>query len=107
MILPQIQFHVALPTTWNNRFYMPGGGGFNGSLPSLVLPLLMTYAAAATDSGHNTTIDPNDGPNAKFAYPDTDPIRHQKKIDFAYRSYRETAVLAKTIMNRYYGTGPL
>lgn len=107
MISPQIRFHVALPTAWNSRFYMPGGGGFNGSLTSLTVPLLMNYATAGTDSGHSTSIDPNDGPNAKFAYPDSDPIRHQKKIDFAYRSYRETAVLAKTIINKYYGTWPL
>ena len=107
MIVPQIQFHVALPMAWNNRFFMPGGGGFNGTLPSLTVPLLMGYSTAGTDSGHSTSIDPDDGPQAKFAYPDSDPVRHQKKIDFAYRSYRETAVLAKTIINKYYGTDPL
>lgn len=35
-ILPEITFRVVLPTTtWNERFYMAGGGGFNGSLPNL------------------------------------------------------------------------
>lgn len=104
-ILPQIKFHVALPTAWNSRFYMPGGGGFNGSLPSLTVPLLMSYATAGTDSGHTTA-----EPNALFAWQGegnpNNPNYAQKKIDFAYRSYRETAVLAKTIIKKYYGTDP-
>ena len=27
VILPEAKFAVKLPTTWNNRFYMVGGGG--------------------------------------------------------------------------------
>jgi hypothetical protein len=39
-----IRLEVALPTTTRNgNFYMPGGGGFNGSIPSLTKPLALHY----------------------------------------------------------------
>ena len=64
-LYPMINFQVALPTTtaWNGRFYMAGGGGFNGSIPSLTTGLSLNYATAGTDSGHTGT--PLD---ASFAY---------------------------------------
>jgi feruloyl esterase len=32
---PKILFRVALPTVWNGKAVMFGGGGFNGTIPSL------------------------------------------------------------------------
>lgn len=32
---PDIQFKVALPTEWNSKVLMFGGGGFNGSIPAI------------------------------------------------------------------------
>lgn len=60
---PKIQFRVALPVTWNSKVVMFGGGGFNGSIPSVVgnvpngpvdqpTPLGRGYATFASDSGH-------------------------------------------------------
>ena len=60
---PKINFRVALPTTWNSKALMFGGGGFNGSIPSVVgnvpngpvdqpRPLARGYATFASDSGH-------------------------------------------------------
>jgi feruloyl esterase len=60
---PNILFRTALPTTWNNKVVMFGGGGFNGSIPSVVgnvpagptnqpAPLARGYATFASDSGH-------------------------------------------------------
>ncbi len=58
-----ILFRVALPTTWNNKVVMFGGGGFNGTIPSVTgnvpagptdrpTPLGRGYATFASDSGH-------------------------------------------------------
>ncbi|NUZ05289.1 tannase/feruloyl esterase family alpha/beta hydrolase [Piscinibacter koreensis] len=60
---PRILFRVALPTTWNTKVVMLGGGGFDGSIPNVVgnvpqgptnaaTPLGRGYATFASDSGH-------------------------------------------------------
>ena len=60
---PNILFKVAMPTTWNTKVMMFGGGGFNGSIPDVtgnvpagpadkLKPLGRGYATFASDSGH-------------------------------------------------------
>ena len=60
---PKILFRVALPTTWNSKVVMFGGGGFDGSIPNItgnvpagptnqLTPLGRGYATFASDSGH-------------------------------------------------------
>jgi feruloyl esterase len=60
---PRIMMRVALPTTWNNKALMVGGGGFDGSIPNVAgnvsngapdqpLPVARGYAVFASDSGH-------------------------------------------------------
>lgn len=60
---PKITFRVALPTTWNNKAAMFGGGGLDGTLPNVAgnvpagptdqpVPLARGYAVFASDSGH-------------------------------------------------------
>lgn len=60
---PKIMFRVALPTVWNTKALMFGGGGFNGTIPSVAgnvpngpsdqpTPLGRGYATFASDSGH-------------------------------------------------------
>ena len=60
---PNILFRVALPTAWNSKAVMFGGGGFNGSIPNVAgnvpagpanqpTPLGRGYATFASDSGH-------------------------------------------------------
>ncbi|OAK59296.1 feruloyl esterase [Variovorax paradoxus] len=60
---PNIQFAVALPTSWNRKVVMLGGGGFNGTVPNVkgnvpngpvdkLTPLGRGYATFASDSGH-------------------------------------------------------
>ncbi|MEO8153821.1 MAG: tannase/feruloyl esterase family alpha/beta hydrolase [Rhizobacter sp.] len=60
---PKIMFRVALPTSWNSKVVMLGGGGFNGRIPNVVgnvpngpvdqpTPLARGYATFASDSGH-------------------------------------------------------
>lgn len=60
---PDIQFRVALPTTWNNKAVMFGGGGFDGTIPAVTgnvpagpadqaLPIGRGYAVFASNGGH-------------------------------------------------------
>jgi feruloyl esterase len=60
---PKIMMRVALPTQWNSKALMYGGGGFDGSIPNVVgnvpngptdqpLPVARGYAVFASDSGH-------------------------------------------------------
>jgi len=60
---PDIRFNLALPTAWNSKVVMFGGGGFNGSIPNVrgniasgpadqPTPLGRGYATFASDSGH-------------------------------------------------------
>jgi feruloyl esterase len=60
---PRILFRVALPTNWNHKALMYGGGGFDGTIPAVTgnvpagapdapLPVTRGYAVFASDSGH-------------------------------------------------------
>ncbi len=60
---PKITMQVALPTIWNNKVMMFGGGGYDGSIPDVTgnvpagpvdqpAPLGRGYATFASDSGH-------------------------------------------------------
>ena len=60
---PKILLRVALPTTWNSKAVMFGGGGFDGSIPNVEgnvpagptnqpTPVGRGYATFASDSGH-------------------------------------------------------
>ncbi|MEG0002999.1 tannase/feruloyl esterase family alpha/beta hydrolase [Comamonas sp.] len=63
---PKIMLQVALPAVWNNKAMMFGGGGYNGTIPSVTgnvpagptaqaTPLGRGYATFASDSGHQAT----------------------------------------------------
>lgn len=60
---PKIKMQVSLPTTWNNKLMMFGGGGYDGSIPNgagnvpagpadQLVPLGRGYATTSSDSGH-------------------------------------------------------
>ena len=60
---PQIKFQIAMPTTWNHKIMMFGGGGYDGTIPAptgnvpagpttQLTPLGRGYATFASDSGH-------------------------------------------------------
>lgn len=70
---PAIHFSLALPTAWNSKVVMFGGGGFDGSVPNVagnvpagpvdqLTPLGRGYATFASDSGHQAnTLASQDG----------------------------------------------
>ena len=101
-LTPEIKFAVKLPTGWNERFYMVGGGGFNGAINdgAMTPAVARGYVTTGTDSGH----DGQKETLGTFAYNppnNSNPNALQKKLDFAYRSYYDTAVLAKKIIKAY------
>lgn len=60
---PNIQFRIAMPTDWNTKVLMLGGGGLDGTVPNVVgnvsagptdqlLPIGRGYAVFGSDSGH-------------------------------------------------------
>ena len=66
-IPPALNFEMRLPDAWNGKLYYGGGGGYNGSIPALVVPaLLQGYAQVVSDSGHQ-----GDGMSAAFVLNDT------------------------------------
>jgi hypothetical protein len=94
-----INFRLRLPTAWNSRFYMQGGGGTDGTVPDPTAILAQGYATIGTDSGHDNTLDnnPNAGGTGSFG---VDP---QARVDFAYNSFDEVARTGKALIKRYYG----
>jgi feruloyl esterase len=105
VIAPEAKFAVKLPTNWNNRFYMVGGGGYAGnlSLPQMNAGLQQGYATATTDTGHDSQKEPL----GTFAERRADnPHADRKKIDYAYLAVHNTALLAKQFINAYYGSAP-
>ena len=94
-----INFRLRLPTTWNQRFYMQGGGGTDGTVPDPTTVLAQGYATIGTDSGHDNTLDnnPNAGGTGAFG---VDP---QARIDFGYNSFDQVAVTGKALVKSYYG----
>src|SRR5262245_40870174 len=99
-ILPEVRFEVSLPTSWNNRFYMFGNGGYAGeSLSSSMragartTALTAGFAVAQTNTGHEAAVEPL----GTFA------VNRQKLLDYAWRAVHVTSETAKRLIRTYYG----
>ena len=97
-----INWQARLPDAWNSKFYMPGGGGTDGSVPGTTSRLSRGYAAAANDSGHSNSVnsDPLAGGSASFG---TDYLA---RVDFAYNAIDLTTRTAKRLVEIYYAEAP-
>ena len=93
-----IRWQVRLPTTWNGRFVMEGGGGTDGSIPNTTSRLLDGYAMAANDSGHDNNI--NNDPLA--AGPGTFGTDPEARKNFAYQAIDQTQQVARGLISTYY-----
>jgi hypothetical protein len=104
-IWPENKFAVKLPTGWNSRFSMVGNSGPAGFIShgAMDAGLRKGFATASTDTGHDAAKEPL----AIFAKPGpNNPNAQRKVIDFGYQAVHETAVLAKKIIQAYYGEAP-
>jgi feruloyl esterase len=84
---------------------MVGNGGTAGtiSVSAMETGVRKFFAAASTDTGHNAEKEPL----ASFAKRGPDnPNAERKVIDFGYQAVHETAVVAKKIIQAYYGEAP-
>ena len=97
-----IRFAIALPDNWTGQYLQQGGGGLNGTVgeptgaqaagdkPALV----RGFAVATTDTGHQSSGGGFDGSFMQD---------QQAALDFAYVANGRVAVLAKQIIESYYG----
>ncbi len=103
----EIRFELRMPTNWNSRFLLEGGGVMDGvdwraygSLFGMLSPngLSRGFVVARTNSGHESPdLDSSDG---TFAYD------QQAKIDYAFNALDKVTLSAKHIVGLYYGQPP-
>ncbi len=91
--LPQstILFEVSLPTTkWNGKYFVAGGGGYNGVIPRLTQALTEGYAAAGSDTGHEAK-------NTNWAINNLDA-----QNNYAYLATHVVTLIGKQILRTFY-----
>src|SRR5439155_25085835 len=92
-----IIFEVWMPVSgWNGKYNVVGNGGTAGSLGlnNMVSPVGQGYAAATTDTGHQSG-------DSAFALVSDELIE-----DFAHRGYHLTTQVGKMVVTAYYGAAP-
>jgi hypothetical protein len=93
----EIRFSLLLPDSWNQKFFMGGGGGFVGSIQnSAESTVNLGFATAGTDTGHQ-----GNGTDASWAHNNI-----ERQVNFGYLAVHRTAEAAKAIIASYYGTAP-
>ena len=101
VIETEINFELLLPSEWNGRFMMGGGGGYVGTVQNQAqtlfahggTPLERGYATVGTDTGHV-----GGGIEASWAM---DHLERQE--NFGHRAVHLTTEAAKSILRHYYG----
>jgi hypothetical protein len=93
----QVRFAVNLPSPWNGRFVMIGDGGFDGSVSNSTSRLDQSYATANSDMGNNSGVYPG----ASFGF-----NNRPREIDYGWRATHVTTVVAKGVIEAYYGKSP-
>ncbi|MGX7829725.1 tannase/feruloyl esterase family alpha/beta hydrolase [Actinokineospora sp. 24-640] len=110
---PDIEFQVALPTRWNHKVVMFGGGGYDGTIPDIAgtvpfgpadqpTPLGRGYATFASDSGHQAApgFTPARSLDGSFA------VNDEALRNFAGDAVKKTRDAALFLVGERYGTRP-
>jgi len=106
---PSILFRVVLPTAWNQKALMYGGGGFDGSIPNVVgnvpagpgdkaLPVTRGYAVFASDSGHQG--------GARGSLDGTFGLNDEALANWGGDALKKTRDAAMFIIKARYGAAP-
>ena len=94
----EINFVALLPTGWNGRFLMGGGGGLVGSIDNQAAGEVNNgYATAGTDTGHQGT--PLQGLWALG--------NEERRINFGSLAVHRTTETVKALIQAYYGKAPV
>ena len=105
---PKILFRVALPTAWNGKALMFGGGGFDGTIPGVAgnvpngptdqpTPLGRGYATFASDSGHQA--------NALGSQDGSSFVNDEAVRNFGGDAIKKTRDAAIFLINARYAAG--
>lgn len=111
---PSIKFQLDLPTAWNGKFMMFGGGGYDGTIrdpatrvpagtPDKPSPLGLGYATVHSDAGHQTSgmyVGLHSTLNGAFA------INDEALKNFAGDALKKTRDTAAYMINRRYSRHP-
>jgi len=100
-----IRFAIALPENWTGDYLQQGGGGLNGSVGEPTgaqatgdkPALARGFAVATSDTGHQSSGGGFDGSFMQD---------QQAALDFEYVAIGRLAVLAKLVIESYYGRPP-
>jgi feruloyl esterase len=103
IIAPQTQFELELPvSTWQGRYLQNGCGGYCGAVGHQAFP-----ACDATLGGDFAMATDNEGHVGTSAFDGLWAFSDQQlRLQYGYLSEHALAVVAKTIIKDYYGTGP-
>lgn len=100
-----IRFAVALPDNWTGQYLQQGGGGLNGTVAEPIgaqaagdqPALTRGFAVATSDTGHQSAGGAFDGSFMQD---------QQAGLDFEFVAIGRLAVVAKQIVETYYGRPP-
>jgi feruloyl esterase len=100
-----IKFAIALPENWSGQYLQMGGGGLNGSVAEPTggqfqgtqPALTRGFAVASTDTGH---VSNGGGFDGGFMQD------QQAALDFEYIANGRLTILAKHVIETYYGRPP-
>lgn len=107
---PNILFRVALPSAWNQKALMYGGGGFDGSIPNVIgnvpagatdkaLPVTRGYAVFASDSGHQA--------GARGSLDGSFGLNDEALANWGGDALKKTRDAATYVITARYGAAPL
>lgn len=99
---PKIKFQLALPTQWNRKAIMLGGGGYDGTIPNVAgnvsagpadqpNPIGRGYAVFGSDSGH-------EGPSNQGAF----GVNDEALRNYAYEALKKTRDTAMVLIDKRY-----
>jgi len=99
------RFAVALPDNWTGQYLQQGGGGLNGTVAEPIgaqaagdqPALARGFAVATSDTGHQSSGGAFDGSFMQD---------QQAALDFEFVAIGRLAVVAKQILETYYGRPP-
>jgi hypothetical protein len=103
---PKINFQLVLPTLWNHRAMMLGGGGYDGTVPAVAgniaagpadqpNPVGRGYAVFGSDSGH-------EGASNQGAF----GVNDEAVRNFSYEALKKTRDAAMVLIEKRYAQRP-